>query len=153
MAGLILWGAFLNHPKIVALSHTQRSILIQIAGAIMDTENEDVDNDFILNETISYMPGDYDEYQTILKELEVMGLVQHFDDPDGWKIPHFHDTAERFRAGTKATSNPLWGQKTFADIHAKKEGNRNRQAKHRQGRKDDSIAYHNSLGNQLSDVL
>jgi hypothetical protein len=129
MVAFMSWGSFWNHPKMVSLNHQQRSILVLIATEIRDLENISLPEGFILNESITYMQGDYDEYQEVLSELETLGLVRRIDDPDGWQIERWLHVTARFRAGVDETRWPCWGQQPLADIWKKKKDHAASQAK------------------------
>ena len=130
MAGYTSWGSFWNHPKMVTLSHRQRSILVLVATETRDLENLSIPDGFILNESITYMQGDYDEYQEVLAELEELELVRRVDDPDGWQLLRWLDETTRFRAGVEETRWPCWGQQPLAELKKKKQDHAASQAKH-----------------------
>jgi len=138
MPAFMSWGSFWNHPKIVPLNHQQRSILVLIATEIRDLANMSLPEGFILNESIIYMQGDYDEYQVVLGELEALGLVRHIDDPDGWQIERWLNPTGRFRAGVDETRWPSWGQKPLRMLMKQRDDAANRQAKRIQSLKDDA---------------
>ena len=138
MAGYTSWGSFWNHPKMLPLSHQQRSILVLIATEIRDLENQAIPEGFILNESIHYMQGDYDEYQDVLTELEEQGLVQRIDDPDGWQLLRWLDETSRFRAGVEGTRWPCWGQQPLAALTKKKKDHADSQAKYMKTLQDDA---------------
>ena len=148
MPAYMSWGSFWNHPKMMTLTHQQRSILVLIATEIRDVANTDLPEGFILNESISYMQGDYDEYQVVLDELAQLGLVERVDDPDGWQIERWLTPTARFRAGVNETRWPCWGQKPLRMIMKQKEDAANRQAKRIQSLKDDA-----ARGNASSEPL
>jgi hypothetical protein len=138
MPAFMSWGSFWNHPKMVTLTHQQRSVLLLIATEIRDLANMAIPEGFILNESIGYMYGDYDEFQQVLTELEELGLVRHIDDPDGWQIERWLNVTGRFRAGVDETRWPCWGQKPLRMIMKQREDAANRQAKRIQSLKDDA---------------
>ena len=138
MAAFMSWGSFWNHPKMVALSHQQRSVLVLIATETRDLENLSIPDGFILNESINYMQGDYDEYQDVLTELEELGLVRHIDDPDGWQLERWLDETTRFRAGVEETRWPCWGQQPLAALTKKKKDHADSQAKYMKTLQDDA---------------
>jgi len=139
MAAFMSWGSFWNHPKMVTLTHQQRSILVLIATEIRDLENQAIPEGFILNESIHYMQGDYEEYQEVLTELEEQGLVQRIDDPDGWKLLRWLDETTRFRAGVEETRWPCWGQQSLAVLTKKKKDHADSQAKYMKTLQDDAV--------------
>lgn len=98
----------------------------------------DLPEGFILNESLEYMHGDYEEYQQVLAELEVLKLVRRIDDPDGWQIERWLHITGRFRAGVDETRWPCWGQKPLRMIMKQKEDAANRQAKRMQLLKEDA---------------
>lgn len=151
MPAFMSWGSFWNHPKMVTLSHQQRSILVLIGTEIRDLANMSLPEGFILNESITYMQGDYDEYQEVLSELEELGLVRRIDDPDGWQIERWLNVTGRFRAGVDETRWPCWGQKPLRLIMKQRDDDAKRQAKRIQSLKDAAKAKSSSESTEEED--
>lgn len=131
MAGMTIWGATINHPKWQTLTPNLKYTFIEIGVSVMDIMNLDLPDGFIETTSFDWLPRPNSEYFAALQELERLGFVTHFDQPEGWQLLRWTDKAVRYRPGVKGCEMPCWGQHTMQKIEADMRSNRESTAKSR----------------------
>jgi len=131
MAGMTMWGASMNHPKWQKFDPALRYMLIEIGVSVMDIMNLDLPDGFIESASLDWLPASNKQYLAALDELEKLGFVEHFDDPEGWQILRWNDQVTRYRPGIKGQEMPRWGQHTMAKIEMDSRSNRESTARSR----------------------
>lgn len=116
MPGGTFYGASIAHPKFAALSPATKWTFVELVVTYMDANNFELPDGFIHPEFLVYCSVGKDEALAALKELEEIGIVTKYADPEGWSITNFNKRAERYRPSSKETEYPNWGQQTLSYI-------------------------------------
>lgn len=135
MPGLTFYGASIHHPKFAELSAETKWTFAELAIDFMDANNLELPDGFIHPDLLLHCSMGKQEATRALNELEVIGIVQKSDDPEGWTITNFNRRAERFRPTAKETELPNWGQRTLHDIEKRRLKHADNSARSRQRNK------------------
>lgn len=129
MAELRIWMGMLSRPEPQNLEPVQLAALLSVAATVADLES--LTPGLLPANAIYRVPwtdGPADLRDRI-SELVDAGLMERYDDPDGWIFPGWTDEVRHYRAGMTMA----WGQHDIEKLLDKREHARARAAKARGG--------------------
>jgi len=151
MAGLTLYGASIHHPRFAELSAETKWTFAELATDFMDANNLELPDGFIHPDLLLHCSMGKVEATRALNELEIIGIVQKSDDPEGWTITNFNRRAERFRPTAKETELPNWGQRPLWDIEKRRLKHAELSARARQRNKEQTLETDDASKTELPD--